>query len=357
MPTTQKAIPAAGYVRMSSDKQETSPEQQRQEIERYAKREGYRVLRWYTDEGISGDDTERRIQFKRMIGDASTGEFEVILCWDQDRFGRFDLLEAGKWISPLREVGVRLETVTQGRIDWTELAGRMMYGIQQEFKHQYLRDLSKNVTRGLSQLAQAGKWAGGMPPIGYLKGPDAKLHLGSPEDVEFVRWLFAEYVRGHSIRGIAQQLARAGRLSPKKKRWTSSGIRSVLRNPVYQGHSVWNRLRSGRYKRSPGQQKRRDETEWIVVENTHPAIISPELWKNVQDKLTTNNRRDGVSRRSDSPFVLSGLLFCGQCGYRMIGGADNGTPHYKCYSYLQNGSCNRNYFHQSFLVAEILRIL
>jgi DNA invertase Pin-like site-specific DNA recombinase len=117
MATTIKAVPAAGYVRMSDDKQETSLKQQRQEIHRYAEKEGYQVVRWYTDEGISGDDTERRIQFKRMIGDASIGEFEAILCWDQDRFGRFDLLEAGKWISPLRDAGVHLATVTQGRID------------------------------------------------------------------------------------------------------------------------------------------------------------------------------------------------------------------------------------------------
>jgi DNA invertase Pin-like site-specific DNA recombinase len=91
--------------------------------------------------------------------------------------------------------------------------------------------LSKNVTRGMSQLAHEGKWAGGAPPIGYLKGPDGKLHLGSPEDVEFVRWLFTEYARGHSIRGIAHELGRQGRLSPKRKRWTGSGIRGVLRNP------------------------------------------------------------------------------------------------------------------------------
>ena len=62
-----KRIPAAAYIRMSSDKQEASPEQQRNEVSDLADREGYRVIRWYTDEGISGDDTEKRMGFQRMI--------------------------------------------------------------------------------------------------------------------------------------------------------------------------------------------------------------------------------------------------------------------------------------------------
>ena len=52
---------------------------------------------------------------------------EAVLCWDQDRFGRFDPLEAGYWIKPLRDAGIRLETVAQGRIDWEDFAGRIIF--------------------------------------------------------------------------------------------------------------------------------------------------------------------------------------------------------------------------------------
>jgi len=81
---------AVGYIRMSSDKQEASPEQQRQEIIALAKRDGYRIIRWYIDEGVSGDATDKRLDFQRMIRDAEGGGFQAVLCWDQDRFGRFD---------------------------------------------------------------------------------------------------------------------------------------------------------------------------------------------------------------------------------------------------------------------------
>ena len=95
-------INAVGYIRMSSDKQEASPEQQRQEIIALGKRDGYKIIRWYTDEGISGDATEKRFEFQRMISDSDRGDFQAVLCWDQDRFGRFDSIEAGHWIHPLR---------------------------------------------------------------------------------------------------------------------------------------------------------------------------------------------------------------------------------------------------------------
>ena len=158
-------IPAVAYYRMSTAKQETSIADQQQAVQVYAARHGYHILRDYRDEGISGDATEKRLGFQRMLADAKDrGDFRVVLCWDQDRFGRFDPLEAGYWIKPLRDQGIRLETVAQGRIDWEDFGGRIIYAVQQEGKHAYLRDLSRNVTRGLLQNARAGKWNGGTPP-------------------------------------------------------------------------------------------------------------------------------------------------------------------------------------------------
>jgi len=91
-------INAVGYIRKSSDKQEASPKQQREEIIALAGREGYKLIRWYMDEGISGDATEKRLDFQRMIRDSARGDFQAVVCWDQDRFGRFDSIEAGHWI-------------------------------------------------------------------------------------------------------------------------------------------------------------------------------------------------------------------------------------------------------------------
>ena len=107
-----ETIPGVAYVRMSSDKQEASPKQQREAIEQMASGK-YRVVRWYQDEGISGAESDKREGFQRLIVDATMRkDFQAILCWDQDRFSRFDPIEAnydwhilskaGLWHSQLR---------------------------------------------------------------------------------------------------------------------------------------------------------------------------------------------------------------------------------------------------------------
>jgi DNA invertase Pin-like site-specific DNA recombinase len=119
------------YLRMSSDDQEQSIPSQRVELTKYAAKKGYTVVGEYLDEAISGDSTEKRSGFLAMRESAGSGQFAVILCWDQDRFGRFDPLDAGYWIYPFRRGGVRLETIAQGKIDWEDLTGQLIYSVNQ----------------------------------------------------------------------------------------------------------------------------------------------------------------------------------------------------------------------------------
>jgi len=120
------AIRVVLYLRMSSERQEDSIDRQQDELLRYATRLGYRILGEYRDEAISGDKTDRRSGFLALRDAAERGEFDVVLAWDQDRFGRFDPLDAGYWIYPSRRAGVRFETIAQGPIAWEDLTQQLV---------------------------------------------------------------------------------------------------------------------------------------------------------------------------------------------------------------------------------------
>ncbi len=283
---------AVAYVRMSSHKQEASPKQQLEEITKLAKRKGYRIIRWYTYEVIAADATEKRVQFQQMIQDAASGEFKAVLSWDQDRFGRFDSIEAGHWIYPLRKAGVCLETVAQGKIDWSDFTSRIVYGIQQEAKHAYLRDLSRNVTRGLIARAKRGEWVQGKrPPFGYALN-NGQLVLGPPDDVKLVHRIFREYLDGASLQELTNRLNQERFRSPRGGSWYRSTVRAVLTNIRYTGTFVWNVRSRGKYhcvRNGEVSELPRGGVhgaeDWITKRDNHPVIVDQKTFDAAQNRL------------------------------------------------------------------------
>jgi DNA invertase Pin-like site-specific DNA recombinase len=323
---------------MSTDRQEASIPTQREALQKLAAKLGYAIVGEYVDEGISGDDTERRTAFRKMLADASAGGFDCVLCWDQSRFGRFDPLEAGYWIKPLRDVGVWLETVAEGRIDWSDFAGRIVYAVQQEGKHAFLKDMSRAVARGMLAKAKRGEWLGGKAPYGYVLNAAKRLEPGDAEAVETVRWIFHEYLTSDvSCAGLADQLNARGVPPPEpgtSKRdaprlWGATAVYKILTRPAYLGHSVWNRKAEGAYHGIRGGEivvatkpKRKvvanDPAEWIVIEDTHEALVDRPTFDRVAKKLAS--RRDSTTpHRGGGDFLFTGLLRCGHCGWPMHG--------------------------------------
>jgi DNA invertase Pin-like site-specific DNA recombinase len=347
-----RKVPAAAYVRMSSDKQDSSPDQQREHISKLADRNNCVIVRWYEDLAVSGNDILRRADFRRMISDAASGVFETILCWSQDRFGRFDSIEAGEWVAPLRRAGVNLLTVAEGEINWNDAIGRLIYTIQQEGKHTFLVDLARAIARGAHRRARQRGYYIGTIPYGYDKliydergkcqrriRPREKLSKPTEWTVQLVpstdkrivrtvRWMFKSFNRGMALRAIATTLNRRGLPSPGGKHWQTTAIRIILMNPIYVGDQVWNRRRKGRYicvradetvsvsafaNRSMARTADwvwNAESDWVVVRNAHPALIDRKLFDRVHATLA---KRTHPGRKPGND-PLRGLVFCGHCG-------------------------------------------
>ncbi len=164
------------YLRMSSAKQDKSIPAQRDELTQTRQAQRLPIVREYLDPAISGDDTEKRVGFLKLREECENGpDFSIVLCWHEDRFSRNDPLEYGYWLKPIRDSGVILETPT-GRVDWESLGGRLLSLIGQEMRHDYLRQLSRNVARGQLAAAKAGRGGtGGRPPAGYTHSGDEVL--------------------------------------------------------------------------------------------------------------------------------------------------------------------------------------
>ncbi len=357
------------YLRMSDERQERSIGDQRLELLAYAEKHGYKVLREYVDSAISGDDTARRTEFLRMREDSQKGKFNIVLCWDQDRFGRFDPIEGGYWILPFRNAGVRLETIAQGKIDWNDFAGRLIYLVQQEGKHAYLRDLSRNSIRGQIRKATEGKGSDGIAPYGYELVDGVRVIV--PSQAEIVRRIFREYLLpGGSLRGIADRLNRDGIPSPTGRQWTSSTIRVILRNRKHTGAYVWGKENKGRYhSHQDGEIIPRSKTDKvagsapIVHEGKFETIINVKTFNQVQ-KLMEKRRNDTSPIRNAAGFyVLSGLLRCGHCGSVLAGQTvrrkSGKRRQYVCSGYHFGGkaTCSMNSIVEAPLVDALIRLI
>jgi len=257
-------MPAAAYIRMSGHKQERSPAQQKSEIVKLAAREGCRIDHWFQDDAITGDSGPlERPDFRRMLEAAQEGKYQRLLAYDQDRIGRFDSIDAGQWMAPLRTAGVQLITCVQGKIDWNTFEGRIIYTVNQEGKKRFLEELSGKVVRGKVANAKAGGWNGGPPVYGMDRGmfsPSGELvrrlmpgevsrmdghrvRLLPTTDtvrIEAVRFAFTRLDQADiSIRDLARELEAKGYPSPGGKGWSHHSVGKLLKSCAYVGTSQW----------------------------------------------------------------------------------------------------------------------
>jgi site-specific DNA recombinase len=364
---------AVAYYRMSTDRQEDSIGRQQSQVEPYAARCGYTIIREYKDEGIAGDEPAKRKGFVRMLEAAQRKEFDVILCDDKDRFGRFDSVDYGEVVAPLRRAGVRLETVAQGRVDWKSLSGRILDALLQEFRAEESKTLSRRVITQMLAMAKAGKWLGGVAPYGYKLVQDdvlvKRLVPGNPEKVTAVRLMFRLYGdEGYTLDMLAKELYTRGIADPRGSTWNKTTIRAILRNRKYTGDMARNTGHDGKYSdcRNGSVQtsdvripKRNNPPEdWVVVPDVHEPLVGRALFERVQVKLAMNKMKT-TPHPKGGQFVLSGLLICGHCGWRMIGCTWGKKRYYKCGRYHQEGkhACHSNTIMENKLLDCIVRKL
>jgi site-specific DNA recombinase len=374
--------PAAVYIRMSTDKQENSPERQRRQCEQFCATHGYEVVREYSDLGRSGTESKRRTEFQRMLADAKKGLFKAIVVSEHSRLTREEPSEQQKLFWTLQEAGVRVVSCTDGVFDIKSLSGGIIALVTAHKSHDESRRIAERVTTGLRlSLSRKGRRHGGPRSNfgfdlqvrneegvvvkrvsfrqSFRKPPGWSTALVLSADnhaVEAVRYAFKAVEGGQSFTAVARWFNDRNILTACGKLFDGTSILRMLRNPVYVGVA-----RHGFYAR--GQFARvLPDGQIDVWENAHPAIVSREQFDRVQEVLKARSR---TCRRRAKPgrYLLAGLVYC-TCGRKMSAGnfAGSGARRpmffYTCQKKLRaDNDCGQTSIKSTWIEDAVLRVV
>lgn len=307
------------YARFSPGPRQTeqSIEGQVRDCMAYAKENDIKVLDVYADRKISGADFENRADFNRMIRDAEKGQFDCVIVWKIDRFGR-DREEIALNKIKLKKHGIKLLYAKEMIPDGPE--GIILESLLEGLAEYYIADLSQKVKRGQRESALKGYAVSGQAPYGYKVVN--KTYQIEEKEAWVVRYIFENYAAGCTAVEILDKLEEMGVKNRKGGQISKNGIYSMLRNEKYIGQCSY---------------------EGISI--PIPAIVSKDVWDAVH---ATFHKRVGhaSSYKAEEKYLLSLKAYCGECGSLLIGESGYGKKkvrysYYKCAAKKKrNGSGN-----------------
>lgn len=302
----------AAYARVSTDQEEqlTSYEAQVDYYTRYIKANPeWEFVEVYADEGISATNTKKRKNFNRMISDAMAGKIDRIVTKSVSRFAR-NTVDTLTTIRDLKEKGVGV-FFEKENIDTLDSKGELLITIMGSLAQEESRSISENVTWGWRKRFSDGKVSMNYSHfLGYEKGSDGTPQIVE-EEAKIVRQIYGMFLDGHTPSSIASYLTRNGIPTPGgKTKWRDSTIRSILRNEKYKGDALLQKSFIVDFL-SKKQKINEGEVPQYYVENSHPAIVSSEVFELVQEEIERRSKREG---NMSTASVFSNRIICGECG-------------------------------------------
>src|SRR6266571_6020227 len=335
--TEPSVVPAAVYVRMSTEHQQYSTSNQMDAIRDYAKRRGMQIVKEYSDEGKSGLSIQGRDSLSQMIQNVQNEEasFSAILVYDVSRWGRFqDADESAYYEYICRRAGVSVHYCAEQFENDGSPVSTIVKGVKRAMAGEYSRELSVKVFTGQCRLIELGFRQGG--PAGYglrrnlvdqagapkgeltrgehksIQTDRVVLMPGPSEEINTIRWIYRAFVEeGKLEREIADLLNERGLVTDLGRPWTRGTVHQVLINEKYIGNNVWNR-RSFKLKR---KRVRNSPDMWIRANGVFAAVVDEELFEAAQAIIRTRSCRlsndemlDILRRLLEQHGYLSGLI-------------------------------------------------
>lgn len=296
------------------------------------------IVGQYADLGKTGTNFDRE-DFKRLMQDVRLGDINCVIVKDLSRFGR-NYLEAGNYIEKIFPLlGVRFIAVADGYDTGTDGSStrQMASEIKNLVNDMYAKDFSAKAKLSLRQRREAGSYVGGLPPYGYEAYQDGRIRKLRPDGntVEVVRFIYKRFLETENCQAVADALNER-RINPPGvysrtkevycpaeaayKGWDRGAVERILKSATYTGRLVQGR--TSLTARKEENRIRRPEEEWVKKEDTHEAIINPELYGRVQEVHRRIQERTGSHAHptDGAPIgenVFDKVLYCGVCGRKM----------------------------------------
>lgn len=310
------------YARYSSAHQrEESIEGQIRIATEYATKKELNIVGTYIDRAISGR-TDKRPDFQRLINDSSEDLFDAVIVYKTDRFAR-NKLDSAIYKAQLKQNGIELHYAAESIPDGPE--GVLVECLMEGLAEYYSLELSQKITRGMYETASKGKSIGGRLALGYYVDSEGYFQI-DPKTAPIVQKIFNMFIKGDTIQSICDHLNSTGARTTRGGLFRKTAIPHLVTNEKYIG-------------------------TYMGVEDAIPAIISKEVFDMAQKRVSSKKRQ---KKTTDTNYLLSGKLFCGECQKPMCGvSGTSGTKDRKYYYYIcprnRDGECARGNVNRDWL--------
>lgn len=368
------------YCRLSRDDElqgdSNSIINQKTILQKYADDNGFLNTMFFVDDGYSGTNFDRP-DWQRLMALVDEGRISTIIVKDMSRLGR-DYLKVGYYTEVLLpDADVRFIAINNG-IDSANQQDSDFTPFLNIINEWYAKDTSKKIRAVLKAKGESGKPLCTNPPYGYLKDPNDKHRWIVDEPAaEVIRKIFRLCVAGRGPSQIATELSRQkipvptahfkemGIHIPAKVpediyAWQSRTVSHILSRMEYLGHTINFKTKKKSYK--VRKKVNNNPSEWMIFENTHEAIIDQETFEIVQNIRNSRRRQTPMGEMP----VLSGMLYCADCGAKLSQVRARGWTHeqeyFVCATYRKRkGQCSSHRIHniqvERILLSEINRML
>jgi DNA invertase Pin-like site-specific DNA recombinase len=319
---TSDRIPAAQYVRMSTEHQQYSLENQSVAIQKYADCHDFEIVRTYTDTARTGVILKHRAGLQQLLQDVVRGscEFRAILVYDVSRWGRFqDTDEAAHYEFLCKSSGVPVHYCAEIFANDGTLPSLIMKALKRTMAGEYSRELGVKVLAGQKRLAMLGFKQGGLPGYGLRRmlvspfkvpkqmlAPGERTNIatdrvilvpGPDREVQCVKNIFTMLIfEKRTVYAIARELNRRGIPYLNGAEWDYQAVYSILTHPKYVGYAIF--ARSSRKLYTPAV--RLPETQWVLTPGAFEAIVDSQTFQEAQRIL-----RDRTINKSDEEILNS----------------------------------------------------